>query len=56
MPNASPEERRNAYKGMVQTMASLHNQDFKGIGLENFGRHSGYCSRQVWICVEQNLP
>lgn len=47
MPSAAPAERRAAYLAMAQTLAALHSVDFRAVGLENFGRHSGYCSRQV---------
>ena len=47
MPSASPQERSAAYRGMAETLAALHNQDYRELGLNSFGRDSGYCSRQV---------
>jgi len=49
MPGASEGERRAAYTAMAQTLAALHQVDFRGVGLQEFGRHSGYCSRQVTL-------
>jgi aminoglycoside phosphotransferase (APT) family kinase protein len=47
MPSATAGERQAAYTAMAQTLAALHNVDFRTVGLQKFGRHSGYCSRQV---------
>jgi hypothetical protein len=47
MPGASEGERRAAYTAMAQTLAALHQVDFRSVGLQSYGRHSGYCSRQV---------
>ena len=47
MPNATAAERRSAYIAMAQTLAKIHNVDYRRVGLQKFGRHHGYCSRQV---------
>jgi len=49
MPSATSGERRAAYTAMAQTLASLHNVNFRTVGLQKFGRQSGYCSRQVML-------
>ena len=47
MPTAQPQERRAAYISMAKTLAALHSIDPLKIGLETYGRQTGYCSRQV---------
>jgi len=47
LPNLTPPERFAHYDAMNDTMARLHNVDFRGVGLEGYGRVGGYMARQV---------
>jgi aminoglycoside phosphotransferase (APT) family kinase protein len=47
LPNLEPAERRAIYLGMVDTLAKLHNVDYRAVGLEDYGRVGGYLVRQV---------
>ncbi|MBC9879852.1 phosphotransferase [Bradyrhizobium sp. INPA01-394B] len=47
LPACSPSERRALYDSMNAVLASLHSIDFRSLGLENFGRPSGYLARQI---------
>lgn len=47
MPGAAPEERREVYYAMVDTLAALHNTGIELAGLENFGKPGNYFGRQV---------
>jgi aminoglycoside phosphotransferase (APT) family kinase protein len=47
MKDYSPEERKATYESMVEVMAALHKVDYKTVGLEEFGRPSGYIQRQL---------
>jgi len=51
MPQSNPAERRAVYDSMNETMARLHEVDYRTVGLEGFGRPEGYIPRQVarWI-------
>lgn len=51
MPDLTPEQRRDHYHAMIDTLADLHNVDHVAIGLETFGRPGNYFERQVsrWI-------
>jgi acyl-CoA dehydrogenase len=43
-----PEAERTAvYASVVDTMVALHAVDYKAVGLEGFGRDSGYVQRQT---------
>lgn len=57
MPGLGPEERRALWHAAVRTLALLHSVDPDSVGLGNFGRRSGFYSRQVrtWstICAAQ---
>ena len=43
----APAERTRVYAAMVETIASLHQVDFRAVGLEDYGRVGGYMARQV---------
>lgn len=43
----TPEERKATYESMCEVMAALHKVDYKEVGLEDFGRPSGYIQRQL---------
>lgn len=47
LPGMEPDERRAIYLAMAQTMARLHQVDWRVIGLSDFGRQDGYFSRQI---------
>jgi aminoglycoside phosphotransferase (APT) family kinase protein len=47
LPDLSPAERSAIYDAMGETLARLHLVDWRAVGLENFGRPSGYVPRQV---------
>ncbi|CAO3600351.1 unnamed protein product [Absidia cylindrospora] len=41
------EDRRQCWFSALKTLASLHQVDFKAIGLESYGRNSGFYERQM---------
>lgn len=43
----SPEDRAACWIDCVRTMAKIHNVDYRAIGLETFGKTSGYYTRQI---------
>jgi aminoglycoside phosphotransferase (APT) family kinase protein len=47
LPNSAPEERREIYHSMIDTMADLHLKDPEAIGLGDFGKPTDYCARQI---------
>jgi len=47
LPGMAPEERRQVYRSMAETLARLHAVDPMAIGLERFGRPNGYFARQI---------
>jgi aminoglycoside phosphotransferase (APT) family kinase protein len=47
LPDMTPEQRRAIYQAMVDVLATLHQIDFRAIGLEDYGRIGGYMARQV---------
>lgn len=47
LPGMTPAERSAHYDAMNDTMAHLHNVDFRKVGLEDYGRVGGYMARQV---------
>ena len=47
LPGMEPAERRAIYLAMAQTMARLHQVDWRFIGLSDYGRQGGYFSRQI---------
>ena len=47
MPGASPGSRRAAYSALARTLAALHSVDIASVGLESYGRPTGYCARQA---------
>ena len=46
-PELPPRERAAAYAAMASTLAALHSVAPGDVGLERYGRPSGYCRRQV---------
>lgn len=57
IPSVLPEHRRAIWADAVRTLAKLHRIDPRSVGLENFGKPTGFYSRQVatWrsICKAQ---
>lgn len=47
MPDLSREERAAVYDSANETLARLHNVDFKAIGLGDYGRPGNYFERQI---------
>ena len=47
LPDYAPEERREIYHAMIDTMADLHTKDPQAIGLGEFGKPTDYCARQI---------
>lgn len=51
LPGMAPPERAAIYDEMNRVIARLHSVDYKGVGLETFGRPGQYLARQIdrWI-------
>src|SRR5262245_24773649 len=47
LPGCTPEQRRAMYVETCDVLARLHRVDFRAVGLEDFGRPTGYVMRQV---------
>ncbi|MGI9522055.1 MAG: phosphotransferase family protein [Hyphomicrobiaceae bacterium] len=47
MPSCTGSERSMMYHSMVAALGTLHAVDYKAVGLEDFGRPSGYIARQI---------
>jgi len=47
LPDMDPKDRWPIYDAMNETLARLHNTDYKAIGLEDFGKPGNYFSRQI---------
>jgi aminoglycoside phosphotransferase (APT) family kinase protein len=47
MPGKSPAERRAIFEAEIATLARLHQTDYAGIGLGDYGRPGNYFARQV---------
>ena len=47
LPDVTPAERGATYKALVETLASLHEVDWKARGLADFGKPGAYVSRQI---------
>lgn len=55
-PKTPREERKDLFYAMNDTIAKLHNVDYKAIGLENFGKTGNFFARQIsrWTKQYQN--
>jgi aminoglycoside phosphotransferase (APT) family kinase protein len=53
MPGYTSSERDLMYHAMANVLGELHGLDYRSIGLETFGKPSGYVSRQVKIWSNQ---
>ena len=47
LAEVAQEERMPIYQSMIETMAKMHNADWKAIGLEGYGKPDNYIARQV---------
>jgi aminoglycoside phosphotransferase (APT) family kinase protein len=47
LPGCTPAQRTEMYDAMNDVLARLHSIDYRGVGLEDFGRPTGYVARQV---------
>jgi aminoglycoside phosphotransferase (APT) family kinase protein len=47
LPGVSPADRRAMYASMARTLAALHNVDFAGLGLGDFGKPGNFFARQI---------
>ena len=46
-PALSPASRRAAYASMADVLARLHRVDWRGLGLDDYGREGNYIARQI---------
>jgi aminoglycoside phosphotransferase (APT) family kinase protein len=53
VPGASPAERAAMFDSMNTTIAALHSVDWRGVGLEGFGRPGNYLARQLARWTQQ---
>ncbi|KAI8320320.1 APH-domain-containing protein [Martensiomyces pterosporus] len=47
LPEITPSERPLYWRALVDTLAKLHKVDYRKVGLEGYGRPSGYYDRQM---------
>ncbi|MBV8768648.1 MAG: phosphotransferase family protein [Hyphomicrobiales bacterium] len=47
LPDLAPMERRGIYRSLVETLAALHQVDWREVGLGDFGRPDNYAARQI---------
>ena len=47
LPDSTPQERREIYNAMIDTMADLHLKKPQEIGMGDFGKPNDYCARQI---------
>jgi aminoglycoside phosphotransferase (APT) family kinase protein len=47
LPDCTIPQRGAIYKSKIETLAALHNTDYKAIGLEDFGKAGSYFARQI---------
>ncbi len=47
LPDSTPQERRAIYDAKIDTLAALHNVDYKAVGLQDFGKTGSYFARQI---------
>ena len=47
LPDLEPTERRAVYETMIDTLAKIHQVDFRAVGLADYGRVGGYMARQI---------
>ncbi|KAF3399686.1 Acyl-CoA dehydrogenase family member 11 [Talaromyces pinophilus] len=47
IPGVSAEERREIWRDAARTLGKLHRVDPKSVGMEKFGKHTGFYDRQI---------
>jgi aminoglycoside phosphotransferase (APT) family kinase protein len=47
LPGCTAQERRDMYDACNEVLAKLHRVDYRAVGLEEFGKPTGYVARQV---------
>ncbi len=47
LPDLGHMQRKTAYIAFAETLAALHEVDFRALGLEDYGRTEGYAARQL---------
>jgi aminoglycoside phosphotransferase (APT) family kinase protein len=47
LPDLEHMQRKAAYTAFAETLAALHEVDFRALGLEDYGRTEGYAARQL---------
>jgi aminoglycoside phosphotransferase (APT) family kinase protein len=52
-PKQSPAERAALFSEMNRVLTALHQVDYRGLGLETFGRQGNYFARQISIWTRQ---
>ena len=53
LPDCSPRERTAIYDAMNETLARLHQLDYRKLGLEDFGKPGNYIARQIGRWTKQ---
>jgi aminoglycoside phosphotransferase (APT) family kinase protein len=53
LPDLAPAERRAIYAEMSDVMARLHAVDWRAVGLDGFGKPTGYVARQIALWTRQ---
>lgn len=53
LPDMTPAERGAIYAAMGEVMAKLHAVDWRAVGLDSFGKPSGYVARQIALWTRQ---
>ena len=53
LPEATPEQRGDIYRGIIDAMAALHTVDPAAVGLADYGKPGGYFERQLKRWGEQ---
>lgn len=53
LPDLAPAERGTIYAAMGEALARLHAVDWRAVGLETFGKPSGYLARQIALWTRQ---
>jgi aminoglycoside phosphotransferase (APT) family kinase protein len=47
LPGCTKQQRREMYEAMNDVLAKLHSVDYRAVGLEDFGKPTGYVERQL---------
>ncbi len=55
LPELAASERKRVYDSMNESLAALHNVDYRDVGLEGFGRAGGYATRQIKRWTQQYI-